>query len=190
MINAEIHIDISIKYNQSGHSIIGYVDKRQPLNRQALIIKDTIKKELGKKFRLNSILNQFHAAIIFILLNKKIKHAEKIIICNDYNYDAVMDFLSVLYGGNKKYISKFMSLSEYRAQINNPKFKSHADRFVKKVCRTIKKRNNMHKRSEVMDNCKFITNQDLQSLLDYINIPHESKKLINLCTVIQQNLYN
>lgn len=44
VFKTEIHIDLSCKYDQKGHSLIGYVDKYTPLIKFGLILRNDIKK--------------------------------------------------------------------------------------------------------------------------------------------------
>ena len=107
--------------------------------------------------------------MIFLLLkDHALNNAEKIVLCNDYNYQKVIDTLRILLSSNQEYLSKFECLFDYRKRMNNKKLKSYADNFVGTASKNNKKRKNIHRKHEVFNNFNFASLKDIDHCLQVV----------------------
>jgi len=149
-------------------------------------------KALKKKYGdIKNYHNELHAVMIFLLLkDRTLENAEKIVLCNDYNYKKVIGSLGILLSKNQHYISKFECLFDYRKRTNNQKMKSYADNFVNTASKHNKKRKNIHRRHEVFNNFNFASLKDIDHCLQVVLSRRSPVEITNLNLDIkpQQNL--
>lgn len=161
----QIHIDLSVKYNQGGDTAVGYVDDaKKPLS--AIIIKEDIKKWLFKKYpQIKQDLNLFHAIILYILIMSKDRGITSAVICGEYNSVKVLDYLGRLIPSN----IALVSIVDWRIQTQQPDIESLADFFVKKLSRTFKKRKNIYRVNKVFESENIEINvlsfEDIEKLI-------------------------
>jgi hypothetical protein len=139
-----MHIDISKRFYQRGDS--GMAFKIVPSQKhKGVVISKRLKKLLKKKFDLNKNYTQLYAICIYYLIYDELDNFDNLVICNDESYSDVKKYLDMLFEGNAKYSSKFItSLSQLRKISGDFKVRSSADNMAniyrRKSLKSLKRR--------------------------------------------------
>lgn len=125
-----MHIDVSRRFYQKGNSGVAF--KIIPLNKhKGMALSNKLKKEIKRDLHIDYLYARLYAICIHYLIENELDSFDNLVICNDENYIYVKRYLDLLFEGNDKYFSKFItSLSKLREISGNSKIRSYADNIA------------------------------------------------------------
>lgn len=139
-----MHIDVSRRFYQQGSSAVAF--KIIPTNEhKGIVLSSRLKRGLKRNLHAEKDYAKLYAICIYYLIKDDLNYFDNLVICNDELYGRIKKYLDLLFKGNNKYLSKFItSLSELRKITGDSKVRSYADNIAntyrKKALKLLRRR--------------------------------------------------
>ncbi len=152
-----VHIDISGKVCQRGHSVIGFVSENRK-KKKAIALSNSSKVEAGVYNLTKYEQERVYLKLLFGLIESEPIH--KVTLCNDYPR-CQPEFLI-----SEKFSIPVEDLNSFKKRTG--KKISLANSFVRSVRRRLKKFKNIYRRPKYSDYVKVLTTEDILAIINEV----------------------